>query len=70
MALQTGLVLLALFLDLSSPAVAAEVDGPVSLTIFWGQGCPHCAAEWQLADDLARGCLRRVDDAGPRGSHR
>ena len=38
------------------PAGATESDQGFrdqELTIFWGQGCPHCAAEWEFLDELS-----------------
>jgi glutaredoxin len=36
-----------------SPAHAqTESDDPVIITLFWGDGCPHCAAEEAFLDDL------------------
>lgn len=35
----------------ASPAMAADTEDPV-LTVFWGQGCPHCAAEWEFLEGL------------------
>jgi glutaredoxin len=32
--------------------VVAEDDGPVTIEFFWGDGCPHCAAEEAFLDDL------------------
>jgi len=29
----------------ASPAAASEGTGQAELTLFWGDGCPHCAAE-------------------------
>jgi cytochrome c biogenesis protein CcdA len=50
-----GLLLLALV----SPAAPAEArqsetpEPPPPLVLFWGDGCPHCEAEWQFLSDLS-----------------
>ncbi len=35
----------------ASPAVALELVDD-ELTIFWGDGCPHCEAEWEFLSEL------------------
>lgn len=32
---------------------ASPATGPVTVTLFWGEGCPHCAAERAFLADLA-----------------
>lgn len=50
-ALRALLAVVILVLGSALPAVAT--DGKVAeLEIFWGQGCPHCAAEWEFLDEL------------------
>ena len=34
------------------PAGATEATPDPVLTIFWGDGCPHCEAEWEFLTDL------------------
>ncbi len=52
--LLAGLLLFAL----SSPIAAAEAaryeqpDPPPPLVLFWGDGCPHCEAEWEFLASL------------------
>ncbi len=52
--LLAGLLLFAL----ASPIAAAEAsqsetsDPPPPLVLFWGDGCPHCEAEWQFLSGL------------------
>lgn len=53
-----GLVL-AVLLGAAAPGAAADDgDDPVELVLFWGDGCPHCAAEKEwlgtIADDYPR----------------
>jgi thiol-disulfide isomerase/thioredoxin len=45
-------VLLLLVPGPAAPAVRATDDEPVTITLFWGDGCPHCAAEKQFLDGL------------------
>jgi thiol-disulfide isomerase/thioredoxin len=45
------LVALLVLVGAASPAMAADTEPPV-LTLFWGQGCPHCEAEWEFLDEL------------------
>jgi thiol-disulfide isomerase/thioredoxin len=53
LALRSVLIALLVVFGLGAePASAADPPPPV-LTIFWGQGCPHCAAEWQFLEELA-----------------
>jgi thiol-disulfide isomerase/thioredoxin len=33
-------------------------DGVVNVYIFWGNGCPHCKAEWEMIEEI------RKDHAG------
>jgi cytochrome c biogenesis protein CcdA/thiol-disulfide isomerase/thioredoxin len=52
-ALRSVLVALLMVLGLGvEPVWAGDSPAPV-LTIFWGQGCPHCAAEWEFLEQLA-----------------
>jgi glutaredoxin len=47
--------LVALGLSVASPAAAESeppAPEPIELTLFWGAGCPHCAAERAFLDDL------------------
>lgn len=55
--LAATMVLLVLLVG-GAPAAAAAEDaspaaGTVTVTLFWGEGCPHCAAERAFLDDLA-----------------
>lgn len=53
-----GLVLAALLGAAAPGAAADDGDEPVGLVLFWGDGCPHCAAEKEwlgtIADDYPR----------------
>jgi cytochrome c biogenesis protein CcdA/glutaredoxin len=50
-------------LALLVPLPAATADDRVVLTLFWGDGCPHCAVEKDFLDDLvARHPEVRVED--------
>ena len=49
--LRALLVALLFLIGFASPAVAADTEEPV-LTVFWGQGCPHCAAELEYLGEL------------------
>jgi thiol-disulfide isomerase/thioredoxin len=31
---------------------AAAVDSDPELVVFWGQGCPHCEAEWEFLTEI------------------
>jgi thiol-disulfide isomerase/thioredoxin len=46
-----GVALLVL-VGFASPLQAAEAQDPVVITIFWGEGCPHCEAEWAFLENL------------------
>jgi cytochrome c biogenesis protein CcdA len=48
------IVLVALLALVASPVVAQATtpDEPVVLIVFWGQGCPHCAEEFEFLDGL------------------
>ena len=49
-----GLLLLAL-VSPAAPAGARQSETPEPpppLVLFWGDGCPHCEAEWQFLSDL------------------
>lgn len=50
-ALRALFVALLVLIGAASPAVAADTQDPV-LTVFWGQGCPHCAAELEFLGEL------------------
>jgi cytochrome c biogenesis protein CcdA len=52
-ALSKVLLVLALVAGPVLPAVAGGGDDEGVLTIFWGDGCPHCAAEWEFLEELA-----------------
>lgn len=51
-----ALAVLCMMLPTGASAAAsdqpAEGDGTVSLTLFYGEGCPHCAAEKVFLDEL------------------
>lgn len=51
-ALRALFVALLVLIGAASPARAADTEDPV-LTVFWGQGCPHCAAEWEFLEELS-----------------
>lgn len=41
------------FLSLTGFALpATAVDSDPELVVFWGQGCPHCEAEWEFLTEL------------------
>jgi thiol-disulfide isomerase/thioredoxin len=41
------------FLSLTGLALpATAVDSEPELVVFWGQGCPHCEAEWEFLAEL------------------
>lgn len=50
-ALRAFLVAMLVLVGASSPALAADTQDP-HLTVFWGEGCPHCAAEWEFLEEL------------------
>ncbi len=53
-ALVAALILIA-FVSPVAPASAAQSEAPDSpppLVLFWGDGCPHCEAEWAFLADL------------------
>jgi thiol-disulfide isomerase/thioredoxin len=52
-ALSRVLLVFALVIGPALSSVAAEGDEDLVITIFWGDGCPHCAAEWQFLGDLS-----------------
>lgn len=39
----------------AQPAQATVQENEVNLTIFWGEGCPHCAAAKQVLEEIAAG---------------
>lgn len=48
-------VLAIITLSLSTPKpVAAQEGNPVVIYMFWGEGCPHCAAAKPFFEDLAK----------------
>ena len=49
-----ALLLVALVAPLP-PAQASETDEtvPPPLVLFWGDGCPHCEAEWEFLGGLS-----------------
>lgn len=51
----TTLTILAIVLltFISPRSVAAQEDNPVVIYMFWGEGCPHCAAAKPYFEDLA-----------------
>jgi thiol-disulfide isomerase/thioredoxin len=49
--LRALLVAVLVLVGATSLAEAANLEGP-ALTIFWGNGCPHCAAEWEYLEEL------------------
>lgn len=53
-ALLAGLVLLLVLAPLMAPGVRAEDEAgePVTVILFWGDGCPHCAAEKAFLAEL------------------
>ena len=49
-----GLLLVALVAPVA-PAAAGQAetpDSPTPLVLFWGDGCPHCEAEWEFLSEL------------------
>jgi glutaredoxin len=50
----TGSLLVLLVSPLAAPGVRAqdEAETPVAVILFWGDGCPHCAAEKAFLDEL------------------
>jgi cytochrome c biogenesis protein CcdA/glutaredoxin len=50
-AVRAFFVALLVLIGVATPAVAADTE-PTVLTLFWGQGCPHCEAEWEFLDEL------------------
>lgn len=51
-AIRALLVALVALVGFASPANATDPDAPVELTVFWAQGCPHCAAEHEFLEEL------------------
>lgn len=45
-------MLVVLFVASAGAPVRATDDEPVTITLFWGDGCPHCAAEKEFLDNL------------------
>ncbi|HSL25710.1 MAG TPA: hypothetical protein VLA54_05445 [Acidimicrobiia bacterium] len=48
----TGFFLAVLVVLVVRPAGATEATPDPVLTIFWGDGCPHCEAEWEFLTGL------------------
>ncbi len=47
------ILLAALLLLAAAPALRAQAAEPVVITMFWGDGCPHCAKAKPFLEDLA-----------------
>lgn len=51
-ALRAFLIALLILFGAAPTANAAAADEEPVLIVFWGQGCPHCAAEWEFLDEF------------------
>ncbi len=47
------LIVAALVMVPLSTALGVETGDEAELIVFWGDGCPHCAAEWEFLDGLS-----------------
>ncbi|HEX6130189.1 MAG TPA: hypothetical protein VF044_00550 [Actinomycetota bacterium] len=61
--LAVAILALAAVLTWGSPAAARTGDEPVELTIFYGDGCPYCAAELAFLEELRAATPRLEVDA-------